>query len=607
MAAPPRRRWVSGVAVVGCVLGILLFAALRVHPLAPSPASLARQPATARLGATGSGQPEEAATSSQPHILYVLADDMGYNDIGYQSTDLTFASPTLDSLAARGVKLSHFYAQKSCTPSRTALLSGYYPANTGAYTNGVEATTPWGLPLKFEILPQFLARAANYSCHMVGKWDVGHFNEAFLPTQRGFNTHFGYYSPYISYFSYIADVDTCTSPECFHDMHDSHRLDNLTRTKAGYATRNYDGAGEYSTKLFGRKAIEVVEGYAASGRAEEGPLFLYFAPTALHAPIECEAATLAELRAAGGALAAVKNELRAMTGAALFALDSAVDDILGALATNGLEDVLVVFSSDNGAQVSSSMHAGAGGSNFPLRGEKMTPWEGAVRLPSFLHWDGLAEAAKGRTYGGLVHVTDWLPTLVGGVLGRPDLLPDDADGVDLWRALNGDDGATSRSEVLAELAYDCGVASGAFVREISGHRYKLLVNASFDWNYADPTTPDPREDYPVMSTVYVKNYVNLSKYPEETFIEEPLGADPILDELYAAFMAIVDARATDAFCSYDVPTSYDVFNDHDAFVVPWVADADYMWTCAAEYTTDSCSPTSTTAVEAKPAFDTSHL
>ena len=185
------------------------------------------------------------------------------------------------SLAARGVKLGSFYAQKSCTPSRTALLSGFYPASTGAYTNGVEATTPWGLPLTFDILPQFLAEAGNYSSHMVGKWDVGHFNEAFLPTQRGFDTHFGYYSPYVSYFSYIADVDTCTSPECFHDMHDSHRRNATTgkREIQGYKTRNYASHGEYSTTLFGRKAVEVVDGYASGDPA--GPLFLYFAPTAL--------------------------------------------------------------------------------------------------------------------------------------------------------------------------------------------------------------------------------------------------------------------------------------------------------------------------------------
>ncbi|KAH8044287.1 sulfuric ester hydrolase [Aureococcus anophagefferens] len=363
------RRWPAGVATLGLVIASLLVAALRLHPLATR-ADLKTTIAHAPAGAAASG-------SSMPHILYVLADDMGYNDIGYQSTDLAFASPTLDSLAARGVKLGSFYAQKSCTPSRTALLSGFYPASTGAYTNGVEATTPWGLPLTFDILPQFLAEAGNYSSHMVGKWDVGHFNEAFLPTQRGFDTHFGYYSPYVSYFSYIADVDTCTSPECFHDMHDSHRRNATTgkREIRGYKTRNYASHGEYSTTLFGRKAVEVVDGYA-----------------------------------------------------------------------RGLDDVLVIFSSDNGAQVSSAMHTGAGGSNFPLRGEKMTPWEGAVRLPSFVHWArGLPESAKGTTYMGLVHVTDWVPTILAGVLGRGDLVPAGADGVDQWAALAGEATAAPRS------------------------------------------------------------------------------------------------------------------------------------------------------------------
>ena len=595
------RRWPAGVATLGLVIASLLVAALRLHPLATR-ADLEATVATApAAGAAASG-------SSMPHILYVLADDMGYNDIGYQSTDLAFASPTLDSLAARGVKLGSFYAQKSCTPSRTALLSGFYPASTGAYTNGVEATTPWGLPLTFDILPQFLAEAGNYSSHMVGKWDVGHFNEAFLPTQRGFDTHFGYYSPYVSYFSYIADVDTCTSPECFHDMHDSHRRNATTgkREIRGYKTRNYASHGEYSTTLFGRKAVEVVDGYASGDPA--GPLFLYFAPTALHAPIECEPATLAKLREDGGALAAVTNELRAITGAALYALDAAVDKILGAFEERGLDDVLVIFSSDNGAQVSSAMHTGAGGSNFPLRGEKMTPWEGAVRLPSFVHWArGLPESAKGTTYMGLVHVTDWVPTILAGVLGRGDLVPAGADGVDQWAALAGETTAAPRSDVLAEFGYACGVASGSFIKEIGGSRFKLLVNASFDYNYADPTTPDPREDYPTSSVVYAKNYVNLTAHADESVIVTPAAHDPILDELLAAWAAYVANRATDAFCSYDTPVAYDVFDAHEAFVVPWVDDADYMWTCAAEYAADSCASSGDAALEGVPAFDTSHL
>ena len=105
--------------------------------------------------------------------------------------------------------------------------------------------------------------------------------------------------------------------------------------------------------------------------------------------------------------------------------------------------------------------------------------------------------------------------------------------------------------------------------------------------------------------VYAKNYVNLTKSPTETIVE--IGDGPILQELYSAFMALVDGRATDAFCSYDTPVAYDVFDAHEAFVVPWVDDADYMWTCAAEYAADSCASSGDAAPEGVPAFDTSHL
>ena len=195
--------------------------------------------------------------------MYILADDMGYNDIGYQSTDLTLFSPTLDALAADGVTLDSFYAQYSCTPSRTSLLSGRYPAHTGAYHFGVDSTTPWGLPLEFRTLPQYLAAAANYSSHIVGKWDVGHFAAEFLPLARGFETHYGYYSPYVSYWSYVADVNICAAPNCFYDLHRNGTNAPLPGGSGAAASAAKD-ASAYSTTVFGAEAVARVAAHAAA-------------------------------------------------------------------------------------------------------------------------------------------------------------------------------------------------------------------------------------------------------------------------------------------------------------------------------------------------------
>ena len=99
----------------------------------------------------------------------------------------------------------------------------------------------------------------------------------------------------------------------------------------------------------------------------------------------------------------------------------------------------------------------------------------------------------------------------------------------------------------------------------------------------------------------------MTSHADESVIVTPAANDPILDELMAAWTAYVANRATDAFCSYDTPVAYDVFDAHEAFVVPWVDDADYMWTCAAEYAADSCASSGDAAPEGVPAFDTSHL
>ena len=125
-------------------------------------------------GATADGDDDTASSSassaaatasaSAPHIVIVLADDMGWNDISYNNvTNLTnqVQTPNLDALAAAGVTLTRFYAQCDCTPSRSALLTGLYPIRTGMYHETISQTSPWGLPAKFTLLP---AHLGNYGC-----------------------------------------------------------------------------------------------------------------------------------------------------------------------------------------------------------------------------------------------------------------------------------------------------------------------------------------------------------------------------------------------------------------------------------------------------------
>jgi arylsulfatase A-like enzyme len=143
-----------------------------------------------------------------PHVLLIAADDLGWNDVGYQSIDLAGATPNIDAYADAGVKFSNFYGAQLCTPGRASLMTGFLPHRTGASSGIIHAQETTALSSEFVLLPEFL-RNAGYNTHMigesshtqmdyreeslvVGKWHLGFYEPKYLPTRRGFDTYFGY-------------------------------------------------------------------------------------------------------------------------------------------------------------------------------------------------------------------------------------------------------------------------------------------------------------------------------------------------------------------------------------------------------------------------------
>ncbi|XP_053186432.1 arylsulfatase I-like isoform X1 [Scomber japonicus] len=345
----------------------------------------------------------------QPHIIFILTDDQGFNDIGYHNP--TIKTPTLDKLAAEGVKLENYYVQPICTPSRSQLLTGRYQIHTGLQHSIIRPRQPSCLPSHMDTLPERL-REAGYTTHMVGKWHLGFYRKACLPTRKGFDSFFGSLTGSVDYYSY----GSCDGPGlCGYDLHDDE----------GVA---WGQEGKYSTVLFTQRARKILESYDPTDK----PLFLLFSLQAVHTPLQTPKSYIYPYRD-------MANVARRKFAAMVSTVDEAVRNVTYALRKYGYyRNSVIIYSTDNGAQPFT------GGSNWPLRGRKGTYWEGGMRGVAFVHSPLLKR--RRRVSKALLHITDWFPTLVG-LAGGNISQSQGLDGFDVWPTIS--EGKDSpRQEIL---------------------------------------------------------------------------------------------------------------------------------------------------------------
>ncbi|KAH7962654.1 hypothetical protein HPB52_017331 [Rhipicephalus sanguineus] len=143
----------------------------------------------------------------QPHIVFILADDLGWNDVSYHGSH-HIRTPNIDALAWNGVRFDRRYYQPLCSPSRSALMTGRYPIHTGLQHGIIGQSEPRGLSLHFKLLPEWL-NELGYSFYMVGKWHLGFYKSEFTPTKRGFSSHVGSWGGFVDYYTH----DRGTAPE----------------------------------------------------------------------------------------------------------------------------------------------------------------------------------------------------------------------------------------------------------------------------------------------------------------------------------------------------------------------------------------------------------
>lgn len=326
------------------------------------------------------------SAAERPNIVFLLADDLGYTDVGFHGSEIK--TPNIDKLAEGGAKLEAFYVQPVCSPTRAALMTGRYPMRHGLQVGVVRPWAQYGLPLEERTLPQAL-QEAGYFTAICGKWHLGHFQKAYLPTSRGFLHQYGHYNGALDYFTHIRDGGF-----------DWHRNDQVNRDEG------------YTTTLLGNEAVKLIEQHDAAR-----PLFLYVPFNAPHSPLQAPQEYLDRY-------ASITDPKRQKYAAMVHCVDDQIGRIAAALEKKGLaKNTLICFSSDNGGPL------GLGATNGKLRAGKGTLYEGGVRVSAFANFPGTIKA--GSTVTQPLHMVDWYPTLLtlaGGKLEQK--LP--LDGRDAW-------------------------------------------------------------------------------------------------------------------------------------------------------------------------------
>jgi arylsulfatase A-like enzyme len=331
------------------------------------------------------GAESAAAQAPRPNVVLILADDLGYGDLGsYGNTAI--ATPSLDRLAREGVRFTQFYAAaNTCSPSRAALLTGRYPPRSGV--NAVLFhDTPEGLP-HGELTIAELLRDAGYRTAMVGKWHLGVTDE-FMPLSHGFDEFFG--------------VPHSNDEKNFF-VHDGRRR-IAEPVEQALLTRRYTD-----------RALDFLDRAGRDGR----PFFLFLSYTAPHIPLYPHPDFAGRSRA--GTYGDVVEEM-----------DASIGEVLAKLVELGIDRrTLVIFTSDNGPWL---VMRDWGGSAGGLRGGKTSTFEGGHRVPALARWpDGIP---PGRESTEVATMMDWLPTLLELAGAR---LPDDRpiDGRSLAGVLGG--------------------------------------------------------------------------------------------------------------------------------------------------------------------------
>jgi arylsulfatase len=369
--------------------------------------------AAATWGGVSRAESLLAAESSakKPNLIIFFTDDQGYNDVGCFGSPF-IRTPNFDRMAKEGMKFTSFYAQPVCGPSRAALMTGCYPirvAEPGNKKNQHTVLHPE------EITIAEMLKSAGYITALIGKWHLAggrkdEYDPSLMPNGQGFDYFFG--TPLHNGFTRTVEhksfrTQLMRNGQILTDALDQKGMDSLTAT-------------------YTQEAVKFIRG------SEDRPFFLYLAHNMPHVPL----GTSGRFRG---------RSRRGLYGDVIEELDFSAGQILNTLKELNLDDnTLIVFTSDNGPWIEG--HLGDyGGSASPLRGWKMSAWEGGPRVPCIMRWPGTIPANK--VCHEMITTMDLLPTFAK--LAGVDL-PDDRiiDGKNIFSLMSAEAGAKSPHEAF---------------------------------------------------------------------------------------------------------------------------------------------------------------
>ena len=396
-------------------------------------------------------------TGKKPNIVWFLIDDMGFGDPGFNGggASIGAATPNMDRLAREGLLLTSTYSQPTCTPTRSAILTGRIPARTGLtrpiLAGDVLTANPWVDEIS---LPKILSQS-GYKTVLTGKWHVGEL-EGMRPFEVGFDEYYGYYAAekeITQSFDKRRYPDLVLDPfklEAYNKMGASK---DLVHGKKGgkeelvIATKSTDDIAEADERLEAF-SIKKIQEFAKSGE----PFFLE------HAFMKVHTDNFASKRFEG------KSDSKYPYKDAVVEVDAIIGELVAELEKNGLlENTFIFITSDNGPQGDSWPDGGY----TPFRGTKGSAWEGGTRVPGVAYWKGMI--TPGRQSAQLFDLMDLYNTsaFIGGAI---DKVPTDrpVDGINQTSFLLADNGLSNRDRVYTWVETQ--------LMSVRLHEYKMYFN-----------------------------------------------------------------------------------------------------------------------------------